>query len=235
MMKRISVLMVVLAIICSGLFAAVSWTWDGSTTPISSGSASPFVPVTLNTSNITKQAEIGFTSTEISNALEDGYKTFASSGGEGTIVATVSEIPLSNINVQDGTATTEADETYYASWLIQSGLSLKVFLYAKSELVNDSDPVNKIGWSVTFGAKTFIDCTGGNTTGMVTDSTVPSAPPNNNDNNGYVYEHKPDSAFKNYGSVALTVKSESVWAHPADSYKANLYMVIVADGTGVQP
>lgn len=234
-MKRISVLMVVLAIICSGLFAAVSWTWDGSTTPISSGSASPFVPVKLDTSNITKQAEIGFTSTEISNASKAGYKTFAS-GGEGTIVATVSEIPLSNINVQDGTATTEADETYYASWLIQSGLSLKVFLYAKSELVNDSDPVNKIGWSVTSGAKTFIDCTSGNTTGMVTDSTVPTAPPNNNnDNNGYVYEHKPDEEFKNYGSMELTVKSESVWDHPADSYKADLYMVIVADGTGAQP
>lgn len=232
-MKRISVLMAVLAIICSGLFAAVSWTWDGSSTPISSGSASPFVPVTLNTSDITKQAEIGFTSTEISNASEAGYKTFASGGG--TTVATVSEIPLSNINVQDGIATTESGKTYYASWLIQSGLSLKVFLYAKSELVNDSDTVDGIGWSVISGAKTFIDCTSGNTTGMVTDSTVPSAPPNNNDNNGYVYEHKPDRAFKNYGSVKLTVKSESVWDHPADSYEANLYMVIVADGTGVQP
>lgn len=234
MMKRISVLMVVLAIICSGLFAAVSWTWDGSTTPISSGSASPFVPVKLDTSNITKQAEIGFTSTKISNASEAGYKTFASGNG-GTTVLTVEEISLSNINVQDGTATTEAGITYYASWLIQSGLSLKVFLYAKSELVNDSDPANKIGWSVTSGDSTFIDCTSGNTTGMVTDSTVPSAPPNNENNNGYVYEHKPNSAFKNYGSVALTVKSESVWDHPADSYEADLYMVIVADGTGAQP
>ena len=232
-MKRISVFMAVLAIICSGLFAAVSWTWDGSSTPISSGTNSPFVPVTLDTSNITKQAEIGFTSESVSNEATAGYKTFASGGG--TTVATVSEIPLSNINVQDGTATTENGKTYYASWLIQSGLSLKVFLYAKSELVNDSDPANKIGWSVTSGDSTFIDCTSGNTTGMVTDSTVPSAPPNNNDNNGYVYEHKPDEAFKNYGSMALTVKSESVWTHPADSYEANLYMVIVADGTGAQP
>ena len=161
-MKRISVLMAVLAIICSGLFAAVSWTWDGSSTPISSGSASPFVPVTLNTSDITKQAEIGFTSTEISNASEAGYKTFASGNG-GTTVSTVEEIPLSNINVQDGTATTEAGITYYASWLIQSGLSLKVFLYAKSKLVNDSNPANEIGWSVTSRDSTFIDCTGNNT------------------------------------------------------------------------
>ena len=233
-MKRISVLMAVLAIICSGLFAAVSWTWDGSSTPISSGSASPFVPVTLNTSDITKQAEIGFTSTEISNASEAGYKTFASGNG-GTTVSTVEEIPLSNINVQDGTATTEAGITYYASWLIQSGLSLKVFLYAKSKLVNDSNPANEIGWSVTSRDSTFIDCTGNNTIGIEEGETVPSAPPNNENNNGYVYEHKPNSAFKNYGSVELTVKSESVWTHPADSYKADLYMVIVADGTGVQP
>lgn len=232
-MKRISVFMAVLAIICSGLFAAVSWTWDGSSTPISSGTSSPFVPVTLDTSNITKQAEIGFTSESISNESSAGYKTFASGGG--TTVATVSEIPLSNINVQDGTATTEADETYYASWLIQSGLSLKVFLYAKLELVNDSDTANGIGWSVTSGGKTFIDCTGNNTIGIEEGETVPSAPPNNENNNGYVYEHKPNSAFKNYGSVELTVKSESVWDHPADSYEANLYMVIVADGTGVQP
>lgn len=222
-MKRILILLV-LALMVTALFATDvpdSWIWsDTQTFPGKAG-----VPVSLDT-NKTFQAEIGFTTTAADNNKDDqsiGEELIAVA--DAGIVLTVDKA-TGKAYYNDDTVNTSA---IFATWLIKSGENLKVFLYADGPLKSGK---KEIGWKLYDRTKNkvYVSCLPlEEEVGVSPEETVTTPPTADL----YLYEHKPDEKkIKNYGSVKLTVETESVWGKSAGKYTANLYMVIVSVGEG---
>lgn len=226
MKKCVLILAVLLS--CVMVFAESSWVWNGQDKTFPQG-GNISVPVTLSTKE-TLQADIGFTSKAVT--VTNGKLTLSD------LINAETGVPLS-VNTNNGKASnseTGKASPIYATWLIQSGEDIDVFLCADGKLKLDpDDSENQIGWKVTRtdsdSTITYIDCmSSGSSVGIFDTSSVPTESPNN----VYVYQHKPTSKtkFKSYGSKELKIETESVWEKKAGSYKANLYMVIVSDSQG---
>ena len=221
-MKKILILLV-LALMVTASFAAdvtASWIWsDTQTFPGKAG-----VPVSLDTTG-TFQAEIGFTTTGANNNEANQSIGKDLTAVENTGIVLKVDKATGKAYYNDGTVDTTND--IFATWLIKSGENLKVFLYADGPLKSGDD--KEIGWKLSGSNGTvYVNCLETPTTGIPTAEEVTTPPTEDL----YLYEHKPDDKIKNYGSVELTVETESVWNKSAGEYKANLYMVIVSEGKG---
>lgn len=221
MKKCVLILAVLLS--CVMVFAESSWVWNGQDKTFPQG-GNISVPVTLSTKE-TLQADIGFTSKAVT--VTNGKLTLSD------LINAETGVPLS-VNTNNGTASNSEPgkaSPIYATWLIQSGEDIDVFLCADGKLkLEPDDSENQIGWKVTgtdSDSTTYIDCMSSESSVGIFDTSVPTESPNK----VYVYRHKPTSEtnFKSYGSKELKIETESVWEKKAGSYKANLYMVIVSD------
>lgn len=215
-MKKILILLVMTFMVTAFLAADVTASWIWSDTQTFPGKAG--VPVSLDITG-TFQAEIGFTTTGANNNEADQSigKELTAVGAAG-IVLTVDKA-TGKAYYNDGTVNTN---DIFATWLIKSGENLKVFLYADGPLKSGD---KEIGWKLSGSNGTvYVNCLETTTTGIPNAKEVTTPPTEDL----YLYEHKPDEKIKNYGSVELTVETESVWDKSAGEYKANLYMVIVS-------
>lgn len=195
------------------------WIWsDTQTFPGKAG-----VPVSLDTTG-TFQAEIGFTTTGANNNEADQSIGEELTAVENTGIVLKVDKATGKAYYNDGTVDTN---DIFATWLIKSGENLKVFLYADGPLKSGG---KEIGWKLYDRTKNkvYVNCLETVTTGIPSAEEVTTPPTEDL----YLYEHKPDEKIKNYGSVELTVETESVWDKSAGEYKANLYMVIVSEGEG---
>lgn len=232
--KKIIGFVLMMALLLSALAADSSWTW-GDTSPFP-GSAGTLV--TLDTSNKTLQAEIGFTTSAPSS---DGYLTNLSNlvSTDGVFLnvfdSTTGKAWNNSAYVTPSSSSLikpASESKLYASWLIQSGESLNIYLYADGKLKKDSTG-DGIGWKVYNSASPntiYVDCTSGSSVVGISTEDPPAF---------FIEQHVPtgkdDSGndnFKNYGSVELVVVSDSVWEEAAAIYTANLYMVIESVGEG---
>lgn len=224
-MKKFLILLV-MALMITALYAVdnSSWSWSERTQEFP-GKAG--VPVSLDTTG-TFQAEIGFTTTGANNNEAD-----QSIGEDLTAVADTGIVlkvdkAIGKAYYNDGTVDTN---DIFATWLIKSGENLKVFLYADGPLKSGD---KEIGWKLYDRTKdkVYVNCLPSEGEVGVSSGETVTTPPTAN---LYIYEHEPTVAkkkIKNYGSVELTVETESVWDKSAGEYKANLYMVIVSEGEG---
>lgn len=172
----------------------------------------------------TYQAEIGLTHDTANLSGTDVFYTF-SVGNFRPITAGDNAIKL-EVDRTTGFASLPNETPVHATWLIQSGQNLSVFLLADGAMKNRTFEGSSINWVVTDADRgyKYID-TAANVNVDVPDNT------DQPDNNLYVYEHKPSVAFKNYGSAELLIStSDSVWSKPAGNYEANLYLVLVNEG-----
>ena len=221
-MKKILILLVMTFMVTAFLAADVTASWIWSDTQTFPGKAG--VPVSLDTKK-TFQAEIGFTTGKADNDEDSQSIGELSAVADTGIVLTVDKA-TGKAYYNDDTVNTN---DIFATWLIKSGENLKVFLYADGPLKSEK---NEIGWKLYDNDSTqkteYVNCLETPTTGISSaeEVTTPST------EDLYLYKHKPDEKIKNYGSVELTVETESVWDKSAEEYKANLYMVIVSEGEG---
>ena len=218
-MKKILILLVLALMVTAFLAADVTAPWIWSDTQTFPGKAG--VPVSLDTTG-TFQAEIGFTTTGANNNEAD-----QSIGEELTAVENtgiVLKVDKATGKAYYNDVTVDTDDIF-ATWLIKSGENLKVFLYADGPLKSGG---KEIGWKLYENDSTqkteYVNCLETPTTGISSAEEVTTPPTEDL----YLYKHKPDEKIKNYGSVELTVETESVWDKSAGEYKANLYMVIVS-------
>ena len=222
-MKKILILLVLALMVTAFLAADVtaSWIWS-DTFPGKAG-----VPVSLDTTG-TFQAEIGFTTTGADNNEADQSigEDLTAVENTGIVLKVDKATGKAYYNYNDGTVDTN---DIFATWLIKSGENLKVFLYADGPLKSGD---KEIGWKLYDKNKVYVNCLPlEDEVGVSSGETVTTPPTANL----YIYEHEPTVAkkkIKNYGSVELTVETESVWDKSAGEYKANLYMVIVSEGEG---
>ena len=213
-MRRVFMLFLIISVAVA-VFAATSWSWSAGS--VDSGSDSPFTPVTVDTTG-TKQALIGFTSEEVNNssAYSETLSNPIDSNGIELTVANSTGIATNNAN------------SLYAAWMIQSGGALNLYIYGDGDLKIEGSE-SGIGWKVSSEGKTYVDCTSKNSQNI-----FDSKPESYNGN--FIYQHTPSAEsvnggkYKNFGSIPLTVTSESVWNFPAGKYTANLYFVIESVG-----
>ena len=223
-MKKILILLVLALMVTAFLAADVTASWNWSDTQTFPGKAG--VPVSLDTTG-TFQAEIGFTTTGANNNKANQSIGELTAVADAGIVLTVDKT-TGRAYYNDGTVNTSA---IFATWLIKSGENLKVFLYADGPLKSGD---KEIGWKLYDRTKNkvYVNCLPlEDEVGVSSGETVTTPPTANL----YIYEHELTIAkkkIKNYGSVELTVETESVWDKSAGEYKANLYMVIVSEGEG---
>lgn len=235
--KKIIGFVLMMALLLSALAADSSWT-RVDTSKEFPGSAETLV--TLDTSDKTLQAEIGFTTSAPSS---DGYLTNLSNlvSADGVFLnvfdSTTGKAWNNSAYVTPSSSsliTPTSESKLYASWLIQSGESLNIYLYADGKLKEDGNG-DGIGWKVYNYSNntTYVDCTSGSSEVGISANRPDSF------TGPYIEQHVPtgknDSGnddFKNYGSVELVVVSDSVWEEAAAKYTANLYMVIESVGEG---
>lgn len=197
--------------------------WDTDKFLEKSERFSTMAEVYLDTTG-TYQAEIGLTHDTANLSGTDVFYTF-SVGNFNPIKAGDNAIKL-EVDRTTGFASLPNETPVHATWLIQSGQNLSVFLLADGAMKNRTFEGSSINWVVTDADRgyKYID-TAANVNVDVPDNT------DQPDNNLYVYEHKPSVAFKNYGSAKLLIStSDSVWSKPAGNYEANLYLVLVNEG-----
>lgn len=221
-MKKILILLVLALMVTAFLAADVTAFWIWSDTQTFPGKAG--VPVSLDTTG-TFQAEIGFTTTGANNNEANQSIGKELTAVENTGIFLKVDKATGKAYYNDGTVDTN---DIFATWLIKSGENLKVFLYADGPLKSGD---KEIGWKLYDRTKNkvYVNCLPlEDEVGVSSGETVTTPPTEDL----YLYEHKPDEKIKNYGSVELTVETESVWDKSAGEYKANLYMVIVSEGEG---
>ena len=234
-MRKVALSILVLLLASINLFAAPFWSWTEDF-----ADASATTKVSLNTSDETLQAEIGFTtkavgSTENGHKKIDDYNPVSSETG---VVLNAFDSTTGKawnnseyIEASSEIVKPESETKLYATWLLQSGKKLNIYLYADGQLKLSSDELKTIGWKVTGngGAPVYIDCTGSANIGI-----SPSGKPDSFSGK-YIEQHNPNVStgdtgasdnFKNYGSVELVIQTDSIWALPAGEYTANLNMVI---------
>lgn len=235
--KKIIGFILMMALLLSALAADASWTWV-DTSNVFPGSAGTLV--TLDMSDKTLQAEIGFTT----SAPGSDYQNLSNLvGADGVFLnvfdSTTGKAWNNSAYVTPSSSsliTPTSESKLYASWLIQSGESLNIYLYADGKLKKDGTGDGIIGWKVYNSASPntiYVDCTN-NSTEVGISANLPDS-----FTGPYIEKHVPtgknDSGnddFKNYGSVELVVVSDSVWEEAAAKYTANLYMVIESVGEG---
>lgn len=197
--------------------------WDTDKFLEKSERFSTMAEVYLDTTG-TYQAEIGLTQDAVNLSGTDAFYTF-SVGNFRPITAGDNAIKL-EVDRTTGIASLPNETPVHATWLIQSGQNLSVFLLAGGAMQNKTFEGSSINWIVRDADQKYEYI---NTAAKVNVNT-----PDNTDQptgNIYVYEHKPSVAFKNYGSVKLLIStSDSVWSKPAGNYEANLYLVLVNEG-----
>lgn len=217
-MKKIVLSLLMVVVVLTGTFAADAiWTIDGNGPISTNGTTAASTPVNLDLTS-TFQAEIGFTTDSIADrdlqfslSLADDFFCIDTSTG---IV----------LNYDKGTGIA-SNNSVYATWLIQSGQNINVFLVSDDLLRNSNN--DGITWKVTnadLPAVTYIDCTNGNGTGLTSSSVT--TPPNSG---AYVHLHRPmagGQTFRNYGSVRLNIETENIWDNPSGYYTTDLYFVI---------
>lgn len=238
--KKIIGFVLMMALLLSALAADASWTWVDTSNKFP-GSAGTLV--TLDTSDKTLQAEIGFTTSAPSS---DGYLTNLSNlvSTDGVFLnvfdSTTGKAWNNSTYVTPSSSSLikpTSESKLYASWLIQSGESLNIYLYADGKLKKNGTGDGIIGWKVYNSATPntiYVDCTSGSSEVGISTENPPAS-----FSGPYIERHVPtgknDSGnddFKNYGSVELVVVSDSVWKKAAAKYTANLYMVIESVGEG---
>ena len=234
-MKKTLLVGLLLILISAGLYADTSWSWSAES---GFNNATASTPVSLNTQS-TIQAEIGFTTSAVAEN-ENGYKNISNYtpvGDSGVVLSAFDSNTgkawnnSAYITAQSGIIKPETETKLYATWLLQSGQKLNIYLYADGALKLSGNDAESIGWKVSSKSGEseviYIDCTTGATeTGISVDKPSSFSEP-------YIEQHDATPTttsnsddFKNYGSVELIVQTDSVWEHPAGSYKANLNMVI---------
>ena len=217
MKKVVLSLLIVMFAITAAFAADATFIYEAGKTPIvSDGTTSAFTPVYLNMTG-TEQAEIGFTTVPVSEENKKGYMVISSYSPIDTSTGIV-------LTFDKGTGIA-SNKTINATWLIQSGQNINLFLIGSGRMMTSARN-NTVGWKVTSGdSVTYIDCTGEKKTGI---STLPVTAPTNNDD-AYIYQHRPTvegGTFKNYGSVLLNIETEDLWSKPSGYYTANLFFVI---------
>ena len=232
-MKKTLLIGLLLILISAGLYADTSWAWS---TELGFDNATASTQVALDTTD-TIQAEIGFTTLAVAGD-ESGYKNISSYTpvGEDGVVLSAFDSNTGKawnnseyITAQAGIIKPASETKLYATWLLQSGQKLNIYLYADGPLkLNDTEP---IGWKVSSKSGesevVYIDCTTGSTkTGISENKPISFS-------GTYIEQHDSTPTttnnsddFKNYGSVELIVQTDSVWNHPSGRYTANLNMVI---------
>ena len=228
--KKIIGFVLMMALLLSALAADSFWTW-GDTSPFP-GSAETLV--TLDTSDKTLQAEIGFTTSAPGSGYQNLSNLVSTDGVFLNVFDSTTGKAWNNsayVTPSSSSLIKPASESkLYASWLIQSGESLNIYLYADGKLKKD-DTGDGIGWKVYNYSNntTYVDCTSGSSVGISTEDPpaffIEQHVPTGKDDSG-------NDNFKNYGSVELVVVSDSVWEEAAAEYTANLYMVIESVGEG---
>lgn len=236
-MKKILMVVLLFLLISSVLCADTSWSWNNPTDGFTNAGAT--TEVSLNTKS-TIQAEIGFTTSTVA-ANEGGYKNIAvdyTPVGEGGVVLSAFDSNTGKawnnseyITAQSGIIKPASETKLYATWLLQSGQKLNIYLYADGPLKLSGNDTESIGWKVSSksgeGEVIYIDCTTG-----AKEMIGISADKPNSFSGRYIEQHDPTATasesddFKNYGSIELIVQTDSVWDHPAGEYNANLNMVI---------
>lgn len=235
-MKKTLMVGLLFLLISSVLCADTSWSWNNPTDGFTNAGAA--TKVSLDTKS-TIQAEIGFTTSAVA-ADEGGYKNIAvdyMQVGEGGVVLSAFDSNTGKawnnsgyITAQSGIIKPASETKLYATWLLQSGQKLNIYLYADGPLKLSGNDTESIGWKVSSisGEREviYIDCTTG-----ATEKNISAEKPNSF-SEPYIEQHDstatasdPDD-FKNYGSVELIVQTDSVWNHPSGRYTANLNMVI---------
>ena len=219
-MKKIVLSLLMVVVVLTGTFAEkATWIMDKSHPLGYSGTESAWTPVYLNLTS-TFQAEIGFTKDSVADRDLQYSLSLAS---DFSCIDTGTGIVL-NYNKGTGIA---SNNSVYATWLIQSGQNIDVFLVSDDLLRNSNN--DGITWKVTnadLPAVTYIDCTNGNGTGLTSSSVT--TPPNSG---AYVYQHRPmagGQTFRNYGSVRLNIETENIWDNPSGYYSTDLFLVICA-------
>lgn len=214
-MKKIVLSLLMVVVVLVGTFADPAiWVSDGVTYVLGPyGQQSAITPVWLSTQS-TLQAEVGFTREPVT---ADHYNLFLTLLNESKLnpIDATTGIELS-VNRESGVA---SNNSIYATWLIQSGSPIDIYLVADGKLKR-SGGSGEIGWTVTSGENEFINCMGLNRVGI--SQTAIAAPTNKS----YLFQHDPSEYFKHYGSRILNISTEEVWYKPAGYYSANLYLVI---------
>lgn len=217
MKKVVLSLLIVMFAITAAFAADATFIYEADKNPIGSdGTTSAYTPVYLNMTG-TEQAEIGFTTVGVSEENKNAYMVISSYS---PIDATTGIV----LTFDKGTGIA-SNKTINATWLIQSGQNIDLFLIGSdrmSEMYSAHD--GTVGWKVTSGDSEYINCMNESKKGIST--TAVSAPANGG---AYIYQHTPTTAgetFKNYGSVLLSIETEDLWSKPSGFYTANLFFVI---------
>ena len=222
-MKKVVLSLLIVMFAMTASFAAdadATFIYVAEKKPIESdGTTSAYTHVYLDMTG-TEQAEIGFTAAGVSEASKKGYQGISSFG------------PINNstgiiLKFDKGTGIAKNNTNIYATWLIQSGQDIDLFLIGSGRMSERKSVHSEtVGWKVKKdgASDTYIDCTGANEIGI---STSPVTAPTNS--GAYIDHHTPtatNGTFKNYGSVLLSIETEDLWAKPSGYYTANLYFVI---------
>lgn len=219
MKKVVLSLLIVMFAMTAAFAVGATFIYKAGKTPIESdGTTSAYTPVYLNMTG-TEQAEIGLTNAGVSEATKKGYKGISSFGPIDSSTGII-------LKFDKTTGIAKNNTDIYATWLIQSGLDIDLFLIGNGRMSErNSEHDGTVGWKVTSGdSVTYIDCTGENQTGI---SPSPVTAPTND--GAYIDHHTPTvtgGTFKNYGSVLLSIETEDLWSKPSGFYTANLFFVI---------
>ena len=215
MKKVVLSLLIVMFAITAAFAADATFIYASNNLIKIDGSSKAETPVYLDMTG-TEQAEIGFTTAPVSEENKKGYM----------VISSYSPIDNSTgivLTFDKGTGIA-SNKTINATWLIQSGQNIDLFLIGSGRMMTSAHD-NTVGWKVKYGdSVTYIDCTGENQTGIST--THVTAPTNDG---AYIYPHRPTAqggTFKNYGSVLLSIETEDLWSKPSGYYTADLYFVI---------
>lgn len=220
-MKKVVLSLLIVMFAMTAAFATdATFIYDAENKPIEAdGTTSAYTPVYLNMTG-TEQAEIGLTNAGVSEATKKGYKGISSFGPIDSSTGII-------LKFDKATGIAKNNTDIYATWLIQSGQNIDLFLIGSGRMTENSVHQNTVGWKVKYGSVTYIDCTGEYQTGI--SATAVSAPTNSG---AYICQHRPTAeggTFKNYGSVLLSIETEDLWAKPSGYYTADLYFVICSN------
>lgn len=209
-MKRLFIILLVLGFVLSNMSAANPEGNAGSSTSLDTPA---YVKVALSLGSSTgeddpgEKVEVGFSTTEVINTLENIKEPNVTSVTDNSISLT-----------PDNTTSTASLETpLYAYWSIQSGKALKVSIYGSGPLTLDTS--NTINWKVAKSdeSKVYFGGTGdSNVSYAASDASV-------------LYTHKTAAdggTYGNAGSVKLAITTAPYALKKIGDYSAYLYIKV---------
>lgn len=218
-MKKVVLSLLIVMFAMTVAFATdAKFIYDAENPIESDGTTSAYTPVYLNMTG-TEQAEIGLTNAGVSEESKKGYQGISSFGPIDSSTGII-------LKFDKGTGIAKNNTDIYATWLIQSGQNIDLFLIGSGRMMTSAHK-NTVGWKVTSGDSEYINCMNNSKKGI--SETNVSAPTNGG---AYICQHRPTvegGTFKNYGSVLLNIETEDLWAKPSGYYTANLYFVICSE------